>query len=117
MSRPHPVAGAEPMVLNWNGMLPHMRQRLGLGLLLLTLLLAASPLNARVVRVEIDSRTDVLNGRHFGDRGIYERIEGRVYFSLPVANPHNLPIVDLRNAVNLKDGEVEFSSDFVAIRP
>ena len=29
----------------------------------------------------------------------------------------NLGIVDLGNAVNLKTGEVEFSSDLVAVRP
>jgi hypothetical protein len=94
-----------------------MRLRLRIGLFLLALLLVASPLDARVVRVEIDSRTEVLSGRQFGDAGAYERIQGRVYFSLPIANPHNQPIVDLRNAVNIKDGEVEFFSDFVAIRP
>jgi hypothetical protein len=75
------------------------------------------PLNARVIRVEIASRTDVLNGKTFGDAGAYERITGRVYFLLPIANPHNLRIVDLDKAVNLKDGEVEFSSDFIAVRP
>jgi hypothetical protein len=91
--------------------------RLGIGLFLLGLLLVVSPLNARVVRVEIDSRTDVLNGRQFGEAGAYEHIRGHVYISLPVANPHNQPIVDLRNAVNLKEGEVEFSSSFIAVRP
>jgi hypothetical protein len=70
-----------------------------------------------VTRVEVASRVDVLNGRVFGNVGPYERITGRVYFSVAVANPHNRRIVDLENAVNLKDGEVEFSSDFVAIRP
>ncbi len=38
-------------------------------------------------------------------------------FPWPIANPHNQRIVDLRNAVNLKNGEVEFSADFVALRP
>jgi hypothetical protein len=65
----------------------------------------------------VTSRTDVLNSKIFGDAGAYERITGRVYFSLPVANVHNRRIVDLGNAVNLKDGEVEFSADFVAVRP
>ena len=83
----------------------------------LFLSLAVSPLHARVLRVEIASRADVLQGKPFGDAGAYERITGRVYFSLPVANPHNQRIVDLSNAVNLKNGEVEFSSDFVAVRP
>ncbi|MDE3188458.1 MAG: hypothetical protein KGM96_13170 [Acidobacteriota bacterium] len=69
------------------------------------------------MRVEIATRTDVLNGRAFGAAGAYERITGRVYFSLAVDNPHNKRIVDIRNAVNLREGEVEFSSDFVAVRP
>jgi hypothetical protein len=34
-----------------------------------------------------------------------------------VGNAHNKAIVDLENAENLKDGEVEFSADFVAVRP
>ena len=93
-----------------------MRRAIVLALSLL-LPLAVSPLHARVVRVEISSRVDVLAGKPFGEAGAYERITGRVYFSLPVANPHNQRIVDLGNAVNLKDGEVEFSSDFVAVRP
>jgi hypothetical protein len=88
-----------------------------LGSLLLILLLSVSPLSARVVRVEIASRHDVLNGKAFGTAGAYERITGRMYFSLSIANEHDRQIVDLRNAVNLKDGEVEFSSDFVALRP
>jgi hypothetical protein len=83
----------------------------------LILVLAVLPLHARVVRVEIASRADVLQGKQFGDAGAYERITGRIYFSLAVSNAHSLRIVDLGNAVNLKNGEVEFSSDFVAIRP
>lgn len=81
------------------------------------LIVGALPLEARVLRVEITSRADVLNGEAFGDAGAYERIVGRVYFSLPIANPHNRQIVDLGNAVNLKDGAVELSSDFIAVRP
>lgn len=95
--------------------LPRMR-RLSL-LLLLLVALAAQPLHARVVRVEIASREDVLGGKSFGGAGAYERITGRVYFSVAIANPHNQRIVDLANAVNLKNGEVEFSADFIAIRP
>lgn len=77
----------------------------------------AVPAGARVLRVEIASRQDVMGGKAFGKAGAYERITGRIYFSVAVANPHNQHIVDLANAANLKDGEVEFSSDFIAIRP
>ena len=84
---------------------------------LLFLLLSLTSLNARVVRVELTSRADLLNGKSFGNAGAYERIAGRVYFTVLVANPHNRRIVDLDKAVNLKNGEVEFSADFIAIRP
>jgi len=94
-----------------------MRLPLRLVLLLFLLALAVFPLEARVTHVETTSRRDVLGGKPFGDAGAYERITGRIYFSLPVANPHNLRIVDLGNAVNLKNGEVEFFSDFIAVRP
>ena len=85
--------------------------------LCMALLLSVFPLHARVLRVDVASRTSVLNGRLFGEAGAYERITGRIYFSLPISNPHNRRIVDLANAVNLKDGEVEFSADFIAVRP
>jgi len=98
-------------------MLARMRLWFRAGLPVLIFFLTALSLHARVTRVEIASRSDVLNGKAFGDAGAYERITGRVYFSLPVDNPHNRGIVDLGNAVNLKDGEVEFSSDFIAVRP
>ncbi len=97
--------------------LSRMRFRSRTAASLLALALTLLPLHARVVRVEIASRKDVLNGEVFGSAGAYERITGRVYFSLPVANPHNRQIVDLTNAVNLKNGEVEFSADFIAVRP
>ena len=85
--------------------------------LLLAAILAAPLLGARVTRVEILSRKDVLEGKTFSEAGTYERITGRVYFSVSISNPHNQRIVDLDKAVNLKDGEVEFSADFIAVRP
>jgi hypothetical protein len=84
---------------------------------LLALAVSSWPASARVARVEVTSRTPVLGGKQFGAAGAYERIVGRVYFALPVLNLHNRAIVDLANAVNLKGGQVEFSSDFVALRP
>ena len=83
----------------------------------LMVMAAVLPVWARVTRVEVTSRVPVLDGREFGASGAYERIVGRVYFSLPILNVHNRVIVDLANAVNLKAGEVEFSADFMALRP
>lgn len=84
---------------------------------LLFLLVSLTAVDARVLRVEVTSRADVLGGKIFGDAGAYERIAGRVYFAVSVANPHNRRMVDLTNAVNLNHGEVAFSADFVALHP
>lgn len=98
-------------------MLPRMRLRRDVAWLILIVALAGLPLNARVLRVETANCTDVLGGKAFGNAGAYERITGRIYFSLAVNNPHNQRIVDLGNSVNLKNGEVEFSADFIAVQP
>jgi len=79
--------------------------------------LAIPSLFAHVTRVEIISRVDVLDGKSFGDAGPYERLIGKIFFSVAVNNAHNRAIVDLANAANLQNGEVEFSADFIAVRP
>jgi hypothetical protein len=78
---------------------------------------AASAAFGHVLRVEVSSCEDVLGGAVFGSSGAYERITGRVIFSVTVANPHNRQIVDLDHAVNLKGGAVEFSADVIILRP
>ena len=50
-------------------MLARMRLRFSASLLLLALLLSVLPLQARVLRVEVASRTSVLDGKVFGDAG------------------------------------------------
>ncbi len=81
------------------------------------LVVATITAQARVTRVDIVSRQDVLGGQTFGTAGAYERITGRVYFAVDVANVHNRRIVDLEKAVNLRNGEVEFWADFVLVGP
>lgn len=98
-------------------MLPRMLSKYFKILLLTVLACVSVPSQAKVKRVETTSREDVLHGKEFGAAGAYERITGRIYFSVAIANPHNRAIVDLEKAENLKDGEVEFWSDFIAIRP
>ncbi len=80
-------------------------------------MLAVPLLNARVIHIQIDSRKAVSDSKAFGNVGAYERVTGRVFFSVSIANPHNRGIVDLDKAVNLNHGEVEFSADFMALRP
>jgi Alpha/beta hydrolase domain len=94
-----------------------MRNTRGLFAVLLLLGWVSTPLEARVTRIEIESRTDVLQGKTFGDVGAYERLTGQIHYTVRVENPHNSRIVDLRKAVNLRQGEVAFSSSFVAFLP
>ncbi len=83
-------------------------------LLLLLLLIVPSVAGARVVRVEILSRTPI-SGDFAGKQ--YERITGRVYFAFDPNNPENKKIVDLGLAPRNANGEVEAISEFVMLRP
>src|SRR5262245_44322897 len=72
---------------------------------------------AEVTRIEIASRTDVLSGKPFGASGAYEKIVGRVFFSVDPAHPRNKAIVDLDKAPRDADGRVTFSADLYVLAP
>ena len=72
---------------------------------------------ARVTRIEIDSREDILAGQVFGSVGAYEKIIGRVYFAFDPANRMNSRIVDLDKASINEQGLIEAWADFVVLRP
>jgi len=76
-----------------------------------------SELRAEVVRMEATSRVPVAGGRAFGKAGAYERIVGRVFFSVDISNPRNRAIVDLDKAANLEDGKAAFSANVVIVQP
>ncbi len=80
------------------------------------LLLPASG-SAEVSRVEIVSRGALLGGRSFGPTGSYERIIGRVYFSIDPASKVNRVITDLDKAPKNPSGRVEMSADLAILRP
>jgi hypothetical protein len=79
--------------------------------------LVCSAAEARVERVELLSRTDVLDGTPFGEAGAYEKIVGKVHFAVKPGNPHNRLIVDLDKAPRNANGEVEFAADVFILRP
>ncbi|MFP5230957.1 MAG: alpha/beta hydrolase domain-containing protein [Acidobacteriota bacterium] len=85
--------------------------------LLLVLAVAAVPAFARVTRIEILSRTPVLDGESFGAAGPYEKITARVDFAVRPGDPHNRIVVDLDKAPRNAQGEVEFSADLLLLRP
>ena len=80
-------------------------------------LLSALAADAHVTRVEVISRSDIQDGKPFGLAGPYEKIVGRVYFSVDPANIHNRQIVDLDKADRGSQGQVEFSADLYILRP
>ena len=96
----------------------HTRSIFGTGLALtLGLALAPQAIRAEVARVEISSRQDVLAGKAFGNTGAYEKLAGKVYYTVAPANPHNQIIADLDKAPRNSQGKVEFSADLFILRP
>jgi hypothetical protein len=85
----------------------------------LSMLAMGSPggLRAEVVRVVIEERADVLEGRAFGGVGAYEKLIGRVYFVFDPDNPMNAHIVDLAGAPRNADGLVEAWANFMVLQP
>lgn len=81
------------------------------------LLGTAVPAQAELVRVEIKTRTDVLNGKSFGNVGAYEKLLGKAYFAVDPAHPRNKVIADIELAPRNREGKVEFSADLFILKP
>lgn len=75
-------------------------------ILAIALFALALDVQARVVSLDVATRTDLPNG--------YEKIAGRVTYAVDPANPHNRFIADLDKAPR---DEVTFSGDVVILRP
>ena len=84
---------------------------------ILVLVLAAAPLSAEVVRIEVQSRADIAGGQTFGPAGAYEKLAGKIFFAVDPALPANRIVADLDKAPRNAAGKVEFSSDFFLIKP
>ena len=85
--------------------------------LLLAFALVSGVVSAGVVRVDIQSRADVLAGRSFGLAGPYEKVIGKVYFAVDPGNTINQIITDIDKAPRNAEGKVEFSADLYVLRP
>ena len=86
-------------------------------LALALLVLPAAALRAEVTRIEISSRSDVLNGKSFGATGAYEQLVGKAFFAVDPRHPRNRVIVDLDKAPRNARGLVEFSADISILKP
>jgi hypothetical protein len=74
-------------------------------------------MEARVARLDIEHRELVVEGKSFGSAGQYEKLSGKVHFALDPAAAMNSAIVDLALAPRNSQGEVEFTADFMLIKP
>jgi hypothetical protein len=80
-------------------------------------ILAASTASAEVVRIEVQSRSDVAGSQSFGAAGAYEKLTGRIYFAVDPALAANRIITDIDKAPRNSAGKVEFSADFYVLKP
>src|SRR5436190_7381294 len=79
--------------------------------------LAAVPVSAEVVRIDVASRSDLAGGMTFGPAGPYEKLSGKIYFAVDPALPANRIVADIDKAPRNAAGRVEFSADFFVIKP
>ncbi len=88
-----------------------------IGKFLLAVALLSTLAEARVVKLRVERREAVLNGKAFGLAGPYEKIVGKVDFALDPSSAPNSGIIDLSLAPRNTHGEVEFSADFYLLKP
>lgn len=70
-----------------------------------------------VKQIVIASRQPWLDGRSMGAAGAYEKLQGRIVYAVNPNNAGNLRIADAVLAPRNAEGMIEFSSDFVVVRP
>jgi hypothetical protein len=91
--------------------------RIRLILLLAIVVMAGSPLSAKVTKIEIQKREVLLNGKTFGEYGEYEYLSGRIWFEVDPGNVYNSRITDIHFAELNKNGLVEAVANFEVLQP
>ena len=81
------------------------------------LLVAVSAVSAEVVRIDVEGRDDVADGRSYGNAGPYERLAGWIHYAVDPENSANRIVTDIGFAPANGAGLVEFSADFVLVKP
>ena len=82
-----------------------------------SLCMAASAVNARVVKITIDSTTPVASGEQFGSVGAYELLRGTAYGELDPTSRFNAIINDITLAPKNAGGKVEYKAQFAIHKP
>ena len=85
---------------------------------LTVVLVVPSPIEARVVRIEIERvESPTFEGRSFGGVGPYEKLAGRVFGEVDPEVPENAIITDIELAPRNARGMVEYAADLLILRP
>ncbi len=84
---------------------------------LLFTVLTTSLASAEMVGVDVEIHEDVLGGKSWGLSGPYEKMIGTMYFEVDPNNSANEMIVDIEHAPINDEGNIEFSANFVLIKP
>src|SRR5713226_4644769 len=87
------------------------------GALCLAMMIFPALTEARVTRVVVTSHEVVAEGTSFGASGPYEKLRGTVFFEVHPADPRNAVVYDLDKAPRNASGMVEFSADWMIIKP
>src|SRR3954469_4098146 len=94
-----------------------MRTGLVIWATLLTTGIAVQSTEARVVRIVVEQKRVVADGKSFGDVGPYERLDGVVYIEVDPRDPLNAAIVNLDKAPKTPKGMVGFTAPFFILKP
>jgi hypothetical protein len=87
------------------------------GMVAILLVFGFDAAHAEVKQIVIASREPWLNGKPMGPAGAYEKLQGRVVYAINPNDAANARVADVGLAPRNADGMVEFSSDFVVLRP
>jgi hypothetical protein len=79
-------------------------------------MLVATPVDARITRIEILSRSIAFGGYSFPGVGQFERIVGIAYGEVDPRDPKNAVITDLQLAPTVS-GEVQYQHNFYILKP
>jgi hypothetical protein len=86
-------------------------------LVALILAVAAMPVDAAVVALEVRQREPFAGGKAFGEAGPYEKIVGVARFAVDPSHVRNRGIIDLELAPRNAENKVEFEADVVILAP
>src|SRR5690349_7430800 len=78
---------------------------------------AAEPSQARVVKFVVEQLGPFVGGAEWGNAGPYEMLRGTAYFAVDPRDPRDAIIVDLDKAPRDSQGMVEFSTQFLIVKP